>query len=342
MNSIFVKSTLENNYKRVQFLKKIFLLLFLWIIIQSPIHAEQPPPIKLTVNSRFTAGFFADLLSVISIIRGYEPLNLKELNVDWTQEFFPYKDNPHENGWDLFFHPIVFDNEGQDIFIPTSTINLSHCVHDQLCIHHWMAYNEHLVYRQSLNRVLNKYLKIKQPILDELSTLYSEHLEGYYCIGAHVRWGFAHGVESPKGTPTIEDYINEIYELMQKTQTSLPFKIYLATDSQEVIQAFEKHFSKELLYYLSAQRSLHREESHLVYDNPDYWLSHPEEFHKRKPGYRGGVAVLLDCLLLSKCHVFIHSTSNVSEFVSFFSPHIESIYLPKDARTWPCRFGVID
>lgn len=334
MNSKAQDCLIKSGTKRIA---SLFILLCM--ITQTNIYAE-PLPLSMTVKSRIGAGYFAELSTVVATIKGYEPLNLKELTVDWSQEFFPYKDDPYENGWDLYFEPIVFDMEDCEMFNPEASIDHSHFIHDQLCIHHWMAYNEHLPYRQSVNRIWNKYLKIKQQILDELSSLYQQNLEGYYCIGVHVRWGVAHNCESPKGTPTIESYITEVSELMQRAQTSLPFKIYLATDSDEVIQEFERHFPKELLFYLPAQRSPHREESHLIYDNTKYWQAHPLEFHNKKPGYRGGVTVLLDCLLMSKCDVFIHSTSNVAEFVSFISPTIQSVYLPKDDRTWPCRYGL--
>lgn len=314
-------------------------LLLICINTQTQIYAETPP-LKVTVQSHLGAGFFAELSKVISEIKNCEQLNLKELNVDWSHEFFPYKDDPTENGWDLFFEPISFDDEDNRILNSIPTIRYAHFIHDQLCIDHWMAYQEHLPYRQSINRILNKYIKIKQPIMDKFSDVYKQHLEGHYCIGVHVRWGAAHQGEAPKGTPTIASYISEVSQLMKKIQTPCPFKIYIATDSQEVIEEFQKHFPKKLLFYLQAPRSLHREESHLIYDNTEYWLTHPWEFHKKKPGYFGGLAVLLDCLLLSKCNVFIHSTSNVSEFVSFYSPHIESIYLPKDNQTWPCRYGL--
>ena len=327
----------ENKKKTVN-LKSILLLILTCFLALPNIYAQEPnPPLEITVESRIGAGYFAELINVVATIKGYESRNLKKLNVDWSQEFFPYKNHPHENGWNLYFEPIVFDNEDDEGAAPPRQ---EHFVHDQVCINHWMAYDEHLPYRLSLNRILNKYIKIKKPITDELESVYKENLEGYYCIGVHVRWGAAHTSESPKGTPKIEHYITEVFRLMQQTQTPYPFKIYLATDSEEVIRKFRNYFPKEMLFYLAERRSPHREESHLIYENPDYWKKHPREFHKKKPGYRGGVFVLLDCLLMSKCDVFIHSSSNVSEFVSFFSPHIKSVYLPKSDKTWPCRYGL--
>ena len=314
-------------------MKTILESILICIFITTKIHSE------ITVYSRLGAGYFSELMNVVRTIKIHEHLYTKGITIDWSQEFFPYKDHPTENGWDLYFEPIVFHTDAKARHL-ASRPHPDHAVHDQLCIDHWMAYDEHLSYRQDFNRILDSYIIIKREIIDELKRLYNEHLEGYYCIGVHVRWSAAHTSESPKGTPPIESYIAEVSDLIQNTETTRPFKIYLATDSEEVIQAFRNHFSEELLVYLSGSRSPHREESHLIYDNAAYWQAHPSEFHAKKPGYRGGVMVLLDCLLLAKCDLFIHSSSNVSEFVSFFSPTIKSIYLPKDSRTWPCRYGL--
>ncbi len=290
---------------------------------------------EYVIRSHVGAGFFAELNKVISFIKGNE-FHLKKINVDWSQEFFPYKDKPQDNGWDLFFEPIILNSNNTSL-VPLKT---EHTMHDQLCIDHWISYEENLPYRLNINRILNKYIQIKPEILKKFDEYYKKNLAGFYSIGVHVRWGSAHVAESPKGTPTLEDYISEVNDMICKIKTDLPFKIYLATDSQEVIEKFEENFSSELLFYLPAVRSPNREESHLIYDNTPYWLTHPEEFHAKKPGYIGGVFVLLDCLLLARCNVFIHSTSNVSEFVAFFSPYIQSVYLPKNNITWPCRYGL--
>lgn len=292
------------------------------------------------VKSHVGAGFFAELTKVISAIIECEQFDIKELDIDWSQEFFPYKDDPIENGWNLFFEPVYLRNEDSSCRVNRTIQRNSHFLHDQLCINHWMEYHKHLPYRQSINEVLKKHLKIKATILEQFLDIYEQHLNGYYCIGVHVRWGAAHTAESPKGTPTLENYISEISNSIKQNQTSKPLKIFLATDSQEVIAKFKKHFPEQLLFYLPIPRSVGRKESHLIYENAAYWISHPSEFHQKKPGYLGGVGVLLDCLLLSKCDVFIHSSSNIAEFVSFFSPHIQSVYIPKDSRTWPCRYGL--
>jgi hypothetical protein len=163
-------------------------------------------------------------------------------------------------------------------------------------------------------------------------------MAGYYCIGVHVRYGSDHVSEAPKGVASLNDYLTEVKNLIQQ-EPFRPVRIYLATDSHYVVDAFQDTFSPDQLITINTCRAEYREVPHLIYGNGDYWLTHKEEFHKKKPGYLGGKGVLMDALLLARCDILIHSTSNITSFVTFYNPYIKSIYLPKDTTTWPCRHG---
>lgn len=298
------------------------------------------PPSELTIYSHLGAGFFAELNKVIDNILHYESQNLQKIYVDWSQEFFPYKDDPFANGWDLYFEPI------QATFSPLVEIPSSrkhgsamhyHELHDQGCIAHWIEYEKALPYRLKANRVIEQYIEIKTHILDKLDTIVKENMEGFYCVGAHIRYGSDHVQEAPAGTPKLQDYIDEIKAVLEEKGLD-KVKVYLATDSHYVVDLFKEEFS-DILLYITAFRAQYRDEPHLIYGRADYWQEHKEEWHSKKPGYYGGETVLLDCLLLSKCDIFLHSSSNVSDFVSYFNPYIRSIYLPRAAKTWPCRHG---
>jgi hypothetical protein len=173
----------------------------------------------------------------------------------------------------------------------------------------------------------------------ESNAYYERYLKGSYCIGVHVRFAAAHSAEMPGGRVAVQDYIAGVREVIQSRQKSgsEKIKIFLAADSNYVIQEFQKNFLEDQLYFIKAVRSAYDADPHLIFEDSDYWLSHPAEFHAKKPGFFGGKAVLLDCLLLSKCNTFVHSVSNVSSFVSFFNPYIDSIFLPKGLSPRPCK-----
>lgn len=245
----------------------------------------------------------------------------REIEVNWSEEFFPYKKGKSENGWDLFFYPVGH-------VASRKSVNHSEIVHDQNCLNKWLKYNDFYQYRVQVNKLINRYIKVRQEIIDEVDDYYNSHMNNKVCIGAHVRFAGAHANEKP-GSVSLDDYFDEIDALIKHLkQIKQKYRIYLATDSKYVVKKFQKKY-KDRVLCIDAIRSDFNEEVHLIYDNSDYWLSHPQEFHEKKPGYKGGKDVLMDCLLLSKCHYFIHSTSNVSDFVTFFNPDIESLFLPK-------------
>ncbi len=293
--------------------------------------------VEVTVQSRYGAGFFAEFVTVLSNIVYFDKKsNFQRLVVDWSQQFFPYKDSPTENGWDLYFDLIKANAPQNPDFIQHG-LPVCHLVHDQTCMDRWVNYDKYLAYRQIFNQKMNEYLKIKQPILDEVEEFYKSKMQDHFCIGVHVRFSSAHTSENP-GLLNLKDYINEARILLQKNSDKNPI-IFVCSDSNYVINEFKKNFKSNQVVYTDARRAEFREEPHLIWDNPDYYLANPHVFHEKKPGYIGGKMTLIDCVLLSRCFVMVHSHSNVCEVATFFNPYIKSVFLPKGLSTSPCMYS---
>ena len=79
-------------------------VLIISVTLMGIIHTQ---PVDLTVKMHEGAGFFAELHKLLQAIIYFEDRGLSRVYVDWTDEFFPYKDDPYENGWDLFFEPHI-------------------------------------------------------------------------------------------------------------------------------------------------------------------------------------------------------------------------------------------
>jgi len=293
-------------------------------------------PINLTVSSHLGAGFFAELSKVVAALIHFEEEGLANVYVDWTQEFFPYKNEPHGNGWDLYFEPIPVDNNYNKNNARPVTYSWSHEIHDQICTSPWLSYDAFLPYRTFVNQKINQYIRIKKNITQEVDAFYNANMQKSLCIGVHVRYANAHSAEVPGGHhPSIEEYFAEINAIKNDEKEKI-IKIYVATDSHYVINRFKKEYGNQAVY-IDAYRANNAEDPGLIYENAGYWLSHSAEWHQRKPGYIGGATALIDCLLLARCDYLVHTTSNVSNFVSFFNPNIKSVYLPKNAPNAPCR-----
>jgi hypothetical protein len=306
------------------------------LLLTSVLLQADEPAVNLTVETHLGGGYFSELTKVVDNLICFKKQRLNSIAVDWSAEFFPYKDAPSGNGWEFYFEPIVVPpQEGSKKTVRSG----SHCdqLHDFTCTDQWVKYDDYLPYRLAVHRVVQEHIKIKPHILARADQIYREKMEGNYCIGVHVRFAGVHSAEvGEKRTPTLIDYLSEV-ERIVKERGSSRTKVVLATDSNYVVKQFKKKISEKNLVVIDAFRATFNEDPHMVYEHTAYCLAHPEEFHKKKPGYKGGEDVLVDCLLLSRCDTFIHASSNVAAFVTFFNPHIGSIFLPKGIAPKPCH-----
>lgn len=315
-------------------MKLYFFPIIVWVsIAHGAIHLEG------TVHVR--AGFFYELLQIMESLIHYEHEGLASVHIDWTHEFFPYKDSPHENGWDLYFEPIYISAPNN---IPTSLCQVQvsdryHELHTNECVAPWILYDQYLPYRSFVNQKLTQYIHIKKHIQERVESFFNTHIKGFFCIGVHVRFSSAHHREVPGGhLPTLEEYFKEVDTII-RSNPEKNIKIYVASDSHYAINKFKERYPRNLLY-IEAFRAQKSEEPHLLDQNgaasAKYWMDHPDEWHLKKPGYYGGLTSLLDCLLLARCDYLIHTVSNLSTFVCFFNPTIKSVYLPRNTPYKAC------
>lgn len=293
--------------------------------------------IHLVIESRLAAGFFAEMHTLLDRIAFYEHDNLEKVTVQWTQQFFPYKDKPNENGWDLYFEPIEIERTNDEPLLIARHNSAGHELHDQTCPNPWLYPGIHLPYREWIHQKIKKYIKIKPHILEKVNDFYEAHMAGHICIGVHVRYCAAHGKEVPGGrVPTLEEYFFEVDRLMKELKDQ-KIKIYVASDSHAAIRAFKERYGDKLVY-IDAFRANYREDPHLIDINTSYWVRNPDQFHAQKPGYQGGLETLMDVLLLSHCDYLFMTVSNFGKFASYLNPHIKLALLPRSVKPLECSY----
>lgn len=154
-------------------------------------------------------------------------------------------------------------------------------------------------------------------------------MKNNYVIGIHYRGSLHHNDELDntdyfdygKKVSIVFDHIDSI--LNEKC------KIYLATDCKSILDKFINKYSTKLLYnknniYMNSDIETENEVHFGLFLTPQK-MQEPDfisDFHKNKPGLDGGIQLMIDVLLLSKCDVFIPSFSNMSDFVSIINPDI--------------------
>lgn len=297
-------------------------------------------PVDLTVKIQIGGGFFAELHKVLQTLIHFEKRGFTAIDIDWRDEFFPYKDGPHENGWDRFFEPIkptkTDSNLPSEKEIISSTAEF-HEIHDQVCTAPWVDYKAYHSYRQFIHQKLNQYIQLKKSVTQLVDTYYSAHLQGKKCIGVHARIARAHAWLVPgKRLPSLDDYFNQV-DCLLATHADQEVALFVASDSHQAIEEFKRRYG-DTVKHIEAHRSPQDQDPCIMYTKGKYLMAHKDEWHKEKHGYFGGLTTLLDCLLLARCDYIIHTASNLAFFATYYNPDIESIYLPKGLPSKECRY----
>ena len=298
----------------------------------------QTAPIDLTVKIQEGGGFFAELHKVMQCLIHYEK-DLTRAHIDWTDEFFPYKDGADENGWDLFFEPIPLaskrsSSETVQKIIINSTAE-HHELHDQCCTAPWVAYEQYLPYRKFVHEKIKTYIHLKPAVQNEWDSFYNAHMKGHTCIGIHARIARQHAWLVPgKRLPQLDAYFKEVDRLIKK-HSSQSVKLFVASDSHQAIKAFKERYGDQVIC-IEAHRSPEDQDPCIMYTSGEFLKKNTAVWHAKKHRYFGGLTTLLDCLLLSKCEYLIHTTSNLAFFATYYNPEIKSIYLPKGVPFKEC------
>lgn len=310
----------------MKFLKKILTIVCVLFVSSTDLKAVEHSKINniqnsLRISTWKGAGFFASLRYVLwYALKNHKPG--QNLYVDWSYEFFPYKDDPYMNAYNLFFEPVSkFPHH-----LPKVEFNKNQ-------FDYWEKYESYFEYRRIIAEYVKYYFPMKEKIIQSklMNEIYQE-MAGYYSVGVHIRYSLEHGGEVKGGPPELEDYERDLRHFIE-LNANKKLKFFLATDSEFALNWFRKTFDDFPVFSIPCKRDEYKKDLNLIFGSGDYYFNHPEEFHKNKLGYQGGIEALTECLMLSKCKIFFHTNSCLSEFVTYFNPYIESKYVLRIEET---------
>ena len=253
-------------------------------------------------------GFFSSMFQVIDNIRYCELNNIKPiLNLG---DLFQYQNN-NQNKWNLFFENINDGiHEQEHIKITDMTHNANFLLDDYILVGPskndyrlklWnlrRTENDPMlldIHRKSINQMIIKYFKPIEninKIINDFSAKFGKTL------GVHFR---------------ATDYESNITHFMNEIETEyISHKydnIFVASDNQTHIDTISKRFGN-CIFYETKRRCIENHNRAIVYsmENDDK-INH-------------GVDVLIESILLSKCHHLICSNSNVSGFALYNNPEL--------------------
>ena len=192
------------------------------------------------------------------------------------------------NAWDYYFEKIN-KYELQDVYKSKRVIITKDKFFKQF---------HNTISNLKFQKISSNYFKIKKKFLIQSDNFFKKFLNEN-TLAVHYR-GTSYKTSANHPFPTTHNQtINKINRLIASHNYE---KIFLCTEDKEFYEKMKKNF-KSNLYYLDTFRS----------NKDDAFKIFPRKFHR----YQLGCEILLDALIISKCKGFLHTQTNVSEFVKF-------------------------
>ncbi len=284
-------------------------------------HGQEYEKVLIIQNHDLHAGFTALLIYVLNGIRKAKAMNAVPV-IDFNAENTPYfYDAPSgKDVFTYFFEAISpfrlsqilkWEREGkidknQIQYIKPQEAAKDH-LHDPDRLATFWAWEKPLdkVAWMNTKRTLGreyvrKYLKPKVSIQKKVSKYIDTYFKADFIIGVHIR-----GTDFAYAQPTLfKTYLQKIDELLSKIKP-VDYQIFVATDQEQYLENFKEHYGEKILSW-NAIRSV----NHIA----------PFRFDNVS-GYQKGEDVLIDMLLLSRCHHMIKGAAAVGELALWFCDH---------------------
>jgi hypothetical protein len=187
------------------------------------------------------------------------------------------------------------------------------------------------VWRNEMNKALNN-LQPNVQILDQVEDLFSNVPPNALILGMHVRHP-SHAMEQPNSEiPQVGDFLEVAQNLIDENSENFEhIRIFLATDQDEVVDAFRSTFADSLLYFENVTRvSLEQSATfHKLDKNQKMQLGNQVQHIAAQDSSRWSSLlaeeIIRDAWALAKCNKLIHAVSNVATAVTYLNPELESI-----------------
>lgn len=265
---------------------KKFVLFF--IFIYNVLSASEKVFIEL--HCRDKAGLFSVFHDVLALLKYYDKGLYNGIEINFEKEGLYYSYEYGDNWFNYYCEPICF---GEKINV-VKAYNSPDVLPSEICS---------LISRKEAFSYIDKYLKFKPCITQRVENFCNENLINEFVISVHYRGtdkfiAEANFVSYDTMTKRIQEVVSA-YHLSK-------YKIFVATDENAFLKYLILKFGDSVCYTDSI-RSLDGEPIHLGRNDP----------------YQCGEDALVDAILLSKGHVLIRTSSNLSKWSTFFNPEMQ-------------------
>lgn len=255
-----------------------------------------------------SAGFFSNFLGVVNHLKWCHEHARKPI-ISWTGGFYhdPRGCNGicSENAWEYYFYPV-----SDACPLPGDQTTYAYYAQDGFAIAtHPQSKNPYPdeALRKKLHQIISSYVRIKEPILQKIDDFFSHHIAGTKTVAIHLR-----GTDKYTEVPPVP--LNYICEIANKYE---PCQFYIATDDERLLCQARKLLHGPVISY-PCFRSVSDKGVHTTADYP--------------PGRSRallGEEALIECILLSRCSILIHTWSMLSMTALLFNPSLTHVHLDR-------------
>ncbi len=262
----------------------------------------------LVIRNR-DAGFFSNLNAVVDcLINRLGRDGVEAARVDWrvpeSTINFHFGTAAGGNLWAAFFEPLPF------AAFPARTVETESFVDNAITGRSaYATYKLKRRWRQRYHRAFARYVKPRRLLLDKVERVHRDRMDGHFCVGVHCRHP-GHGSENLFPIPDPDAFIARVKRLLPSDRS---WRVFLATDNQAAVTAFDAAFGRRLIVQPGVSRSESAAEK-------------PHNIKHENPNTGFGEEALVDCLLLARCDVLVHVTSNLATASGYINPDMKMVY----------------
>jgi hypothetical protein len=268
--------------------------------------SQETEPYTLVVTA-WNGGFFSHVNRVVNHLHhtlGQD--GCTAVRVDWHvgdhTPLFVYGTPEDGELWERYFEPLEFPGAPTVEHWSWEYADLS-----MTGLHAYQMYKRGSGWRQDYGRAYAAHVRVREELRRRVEELWRDGGVAGRAIGVHFRHP-EHSHECPRQIPTVDVFIEWTKRLLRREPGA---SVVLATDVREAVDRYRDTFGERLLVQPDVARA--------PVGATQYDWGAP-------PGIALGEQTLVDALLLARCDVLLHTTSNIATAVGYMNPELRMIY----------------
>ena len=273
---------------------KIVLILFIIFSFGYPFQLSSSLPSYKAQG--MPMGFFSNFALVVGVLEEYENNKLRGLTVDLLGNGCYTDTSVGSNWWTQYFEPIHLGDcsEATHMTCPKMVERIQ--------------YVQWRLPKMMCHEFIKKYIRIKQPILDEVQKFaVVNEFDKFNIIGVHYRGTDKISAAYREAQPIS---YQDLYNYMLKAKSGMAnVKFFIASDDERFIEFLNQRCPHDFCQYTQPRC------------RTELGLHNMSEI----PAYDRGKNALIDCLLLAKSKTLIRMSSHLSNTSVMFNPKMKVI-----------------